>query len=93
MNVRQTLKTVGVVAALSLLLAACAHQPPASDDGPGFFLGVFHGFTVLPAFIFSFFFDVEIYAFPNDGWPYDAGFVLGILIALGGGAGAARRGY
>jgi hypothetical protein len=35
--------------------------------------------------------EVRIYAFPNSGWWYDLGFMLGLCAWPGGGATAASR--
>ncbi len=77
------------ICALSLLLASCATQPPASAfDPPGFFSGLIHGFLILFAFLASFFTDYRIYAYPNSGGWYDFGYLIGAAIFLGGGASA-----
>ena len=76
-----------------LLLASCAHEPiPEAYDPPGFFIGVWNGFTIFFALI-GHLFDgsIRIYAFPNSvGW-YDFGFFLGACISGGGGGSAASR--
>ncbi|RDJ94215.1 hypothetical protein B4Q13_16205 [Lacticaseibacillus rhamnosus] len=73
----------------ALILAACAHQPPVAygQDIPGFFYGLLHGF-IAPFSLIGSFFDASIraYAFPNTGWWYDLGFVMGIGGLAGGGA-------
>ena len=72
---------------LMLLVAGCAHQPPApGSDLPGFFLGLLQGYISLFSLIGSLFFDVRIYAFPNSGWWYDLGFVLGVMAFYGSGS-------
>jgi len=69
-----------------LLIAACAHQPaPPGADLPGFFLGLVQGYISLFSLIGSLFFDVRIYAYPNSGWWYDLGFVLGVMAFYGSG--------
>jgi hypothetical protein len=61
------------------LLVGCAYQPlNAASDPPGFFMGILHGAIAPFALIVGFFSDVRIYAFPNSGWWYDFGFMLGI---------------
>ena len=61
-----------------IILAGCAHQPPPTAlDPPGFLKGVLHGFIMLFSFVGSIFTDVRVYAFPNTGFFYDFGFVLG----------------
>jgi hypothetical protein len=71
---------------LALLVAGCAHQPPApGSDLPGFFLGLVQGYISLFSLIGGLFFDVRIYAFPNSGWWYDLGFVVGVMAFYGSG--------
>ena len=73
----------------SFYLLGCANQPINHYyDPPGFFLGFFHGCTILFSLIGSFFVDVRIYAFPNDGVLYDLGYFFGIITY---GAGFAAR--
>jgi hypothetical protein len=77
---------------LVLVATGCAHQPPpALPDPPGFFSGLLHGFLMLFSFIGSIFPDVRIYAFPNSGFGYDLGFLIGASSFLGGGARGVRR--
>jgi len=73
---------------LVLVLASCAQQPPPSGGAPlpGFLLGLLHGYISLFALIASLFFEVRIYAFPNNGFFYDLGFVLGALAFYGSGS-------
>jgi hypothetical protein len=48
-----------------------------------------HGFIVPVTFIISLFTDdVSVYEVANDGNRYDAGYVLGLVLVLGGGAGS-----
>ncbi len=77
----------------TLLLPGCAHQPGPLPiiDAPGFFSGLLHGFLVLFSLVGSIFADVRIYAFPNSGFWYDVGYVIGASAFLGGGARSARR--
>ncbi|HVW72221.1 MAG TPA: hypothetical protein VHC39_01170 [Rhizomicrobium sp.] len=62
--------------ALLLGLAGCATQP-AAHAGPGFFHGVLHGLIAPFSLLASLILPVRIYAFPNSGFGYDLGFVLG----------------
>jgi hypothetical protein len=64
-------------AAALIMLAGCATQPVAEPDHPAFLLGLFHGFIAIAALIGSLFFHIRVYAFPNSGFWYDAGFVIG----------------
>lgn len=66
----------------AVTLAACAHQPAPHGDAAGFLPGLFHGFTALLAVIGSLFLPVRPYAFPNDGFWYDAGFCLGFSASI-----------
>ena len=64
-----------------------AQQSPA-----GFFLGVWHGFIVVFSFIVSLFSDsVGVYEVHNTGWPYNLGYLFGIMMFFGGGGGAAGK--
>lgn|GEM_PF-5307347 len=64
------------------VLMGCATQNPAGPDHPGFLLGLFHGFTAMAALVGSLFFHIRIYAFPNSGFWYDAGFVTGFSASV-----------
>ena len=79
---------------LALALAACVATEASSairPDGPGFVLGVWHGFIFPVAFIVSLFTDqIAVYAVPNSGTWYDAGYFVGICF-LGVGARHSRR--
>ena len=80
-----------VLLALTLGCMSCAHQPrPDSFDPPGFFSGLLHGFIVVFSLTGSIFMDIRIYAFPNSGFFYDLGFLIGATAFLGG-AGASSR--
>lgn len=86
-----------LVAALPLLLAACARQVPSAvthtPDTPSFLLGLWHGFIFPAAWVLSLFMpDVAIYAVPNNGGWYDFGYFVGIVF-LGVGARSTRTVY
>ena len=73
-----------------LLLTSCASQPSnISGDGPGFFIGLWHGYIAIFSLIVGFFTDVRIYNFPNSGYWYDVGFVIGFFAFLGSAASSA----
>jgi hypothetical protein len=76
-----------------LFLVSCAHQPISEAYGPpGFFMGVWNGFTIFFALIGHLFDNsIRIYAFPNSGGWYDFGFFLGACIFGGGGGSAASH--
>jgi hypothetical protein len=90
---RGSLLRVALAVTLVLVVASgCAHQPPVLLQGqPGFFRGLWHGLIVFFSLVGSIFTDVRIYAYPNSGFWYDAGFFLGASIALGGSARASCR--
>ena len=73
------MKKILITTSLILLLASCAYQPTEmAYDPPGFFMGLIHGLISPFALIAGILSDVRIYAFPNSGWWYDFGFMLGI---------------
>ena len=90
---------VAAAVGATLLLSSCAAgaNPEAGtgQDPAGFWLGLWHGIIVLVTFVISLFSDnVSVYEVVNNGNWYDFGFVLGLLITLGGsggGAGARAR--
>jgi hypothetical protein len=87
---KRSVLRIGIVFVTAAALAACAHQPaPYADDAPGFFVGLWHGFSIVFSLIGSIFMDIRIYEFPNSGGGYDFGFVLGALVFLGSVAGGA----
>jgi hypothetical protein len=77
----------------ALMLVACATQPLAPRvSSPGFFLGLWHGFSAWFALVIHLFNpEVRVYAYPNAGGWYDFGFLLGLTIGAGGGGAAAKR--
>lgn len=82
-----------------LMLAGCAAGINASVDVPdidgksaGFWSGLWHGIITPVTFIISLFTDnVNVYEVFNTGNWYDFGFMFGICIIFGGGAGGAAR--
>jgi hypothetical protein len=92
----RTLLIILVALGVVVLLTSCA--PGANpgegtgEDEPGFWLGLWHGFIILVTFVISLFTDnVSVYEVVNDGNWYDFGFILGILISIGGSGGGASR--
>jgi hypothetical protein len=88
---RRTLALALLLASVALL-ASCAHQPSPVKmfNPPGFWSGLVHGFLILFSLIGSLFTDVRVYAFPNSGFWYDLGYLIGASAFLGSGGGAAR---
>jgi hypothetical protein len=87
-----------LLVALALLLTGCAAGPNelAGTGRPGeagFWLGLWHGVISPVTFVISLFSDrVALYEVVNNGGWYDAGFMLGVSCALGGGAGGSAAG-
>ena len=83
-----------ILATLALALTACIAKQSASavnPTAPGFLLGVWHGFIFPIAWIVSLFTDdIAVYAVPNNGGWYDAGYFVGICF-LGVGARSSKR--
>ncbi len=81
-----------------LTLTGCApgnvrwDQKVTPGNEAGFWAGIWHGLIIIITFIISLFTDrVGIYELNNNGWPYNLGFIIGLLISLGGGCKAAKR--
>ena len=89
---RTMLRALAVLTGAATLAAmGCATQPmPDAYRPPGFWLGLFHGFTILFSLVGSIFTDYRIYAFPNSGGWYDFGYALGAAMFLGGGGAGSR---
>lgn len=71
---------------LPVIICGCASQPHAVGgvDVPGFFTGLFHGLLILFSLLGGFFNDdIRVYAFPNSGWSYDLGYVIGVTLFVG----------
>ena len=84
--------SVLVVVLAALMLSACAAGPNEMvDTGPdpaGFWLGLWQGLISPITFLISLFTpEVNIYEVQNNGNWYDFGFMLGVVMAFGGGAG------
>ncbi len=69
-----------------VVVSGCAHQASGETyyDPPGFFSGIWHGMVSPLALFFSMFSDIRIYAFPNSGFFYDLGFMIGVGSLVGG---------
>jgi hypothetical protein len=77
-----------------LSVTACAHQPPAAGcSAPGFFSGLLHGFLILFSLVGSLFTEIRIYAYPNAGFFYDLGYVIGALAFLGGAGTGTKKAF
>ena len=74
-----------------LMLNGCAisHRQQHTIP-PGFFSGLIHGFLIILSLIGSIFMDIRIYAFPNSGFLYDHGYLIGVFFVIGGAISADR---
>jgi hypothetical protein len=73
-----------VFLSILVMLSSCATQMSHPEVlTPGFLLGLVHGLSTPFSFIYSWFADVRIYAYPNAGILYDAGYVTGLSVWSG----------
>lgn len=80
MSIRNFIASAGVM----MLVAGCGFATTGSQNHalPGFWLGVWHGLLAPWALLLRLFFDIAMYAYPNIGWLYDLGFLLGVSASL-----------
>ncbi|MBA6339726.1 hypothetical protein H4J59_01685 [Colwellia sp. MB02u-10] len=72
-------KSIYISLIVLFLITSCASQPISIDsNSPGFFIGLFHGFSIVFSLIGSLFTDIRIYASPNSGGWYDYGYFIGV---------------
>ena len=89
---------IGLLIIVLFSLAACAAGPnemagAEDEEGEvaGFWKGLWHGLIALITFTISLFSDnVNVYEVHNNGGWYNFGFILGLLISLGGGGNRTR---
>ncbi len=93
MSLRKGTFALIVVVIVLLILTGCApgdyrwDQDITPGSEAGFWAGIWHGLIIIITFIISLFTDkVGIYELNNTGWPYNLGFIIGLLISLGGGS-------
>ncbi len=80
---RKNIKFLLLLGFILFAIVSCAHQPePNAYAPPGFFSGIWHGFIIIFSFIASIFSEVRIYAFPNSGFWYDFGYLIGLFSLL-----------
>jgi hypothetical protein len=67
-----------------LLITGCGFATTgyAPVEVPGFFDGIWHGLLAPWTLILRIFMDIKMYAFPNSGWFYDLGFLIGVVFSL-----------
>jgi hypothetical protein len=88
MKFSKNFKWLAFVLIAVLMLTSCAAGNEKFDlDPAGFWMGLWHGLISLVTFIISLFnSEVTIYEVNNTGWPYNLGFILGVMIFFGGGS-------
>ncbi len=96
MSRRTLLLAVALGLALVLLSGCAGTNPLTGTPGrhgvAGFWSGLWHGMIVVISFVISLFnHHVRIYEVHNNGLWYDFGFLLGIMMSVGGAAGGRRR--
>lgn len=66
------------------VLAGCTFvgDTPVSSETPGFLMGLWHGLVAPYTLIIRWFIHIKMYAIVNSGFPYDLGFLIGILFSL-----------
>lgn len=71
------------VSVIPLSASAFVEAGQYSSYAPaGFFSGMWHGLLAPYSLVVRWFANVEMYAIPNTGWFYDAGFLVGIAGSL-----------
>jgi hypothetical protein len=71
------------MSAVLVALSGCAHQATTtSAKAPGFLTGYFHGLIAPLALVGQLFWNIRVYAVPNDGFWYDCGFLAGFASLL-----------
>jgi hypothetical protein len=66
-------------------LAGCGFvgaRPASVASTPGFFVGIWDGLIAPWTLLLRAFLDIRMYAVPNSGWWYDAGFLLGTTASV-----------
>ena len=91
MFARKKYLLLGLVLIITLVILSCApgnerwNQEINPGDDAGFWAGIWHGLIVVITFIISLFTKkVGIYEVSNTGWSYNLGYLIGLMISLGG---------
>ena len=82
---------IGLILAAAFMSLTCAPGNDRWDQEinpghkAGFWAGIWHGLLIIITFIISLFTrEVGLYEVSNTGWPYNLGFLIGLMISLGG---------
>lgn len=91
---------LGMALIVTLVILSCAPGNERWDQeinpghDAGFWAGIWHGLIVVITFIISLFTrEVGIYEVSNTGWSYNLGYLIGLMISLGGMFRQTRRKY
>jgi hypothetical protein len=74
-----------VLLVVSTAFAGCGFvgaRPASVASIPGFFVGIWDGLIAPWTLLLRAFINIQMYAVPNSGWWYDAGFLLGVTGSL-----------
>lgn len=82
---------LGLILLVGLMTLSCAPGNDRWDQEinpghtAGFWTGIWHGLIIVITFIISLFTnEVGLYEISNTGWSYNLGFLIGLMISLGG---------
>ncbi len=82
---------LGLILIVALISLSCAPGNARWDQEinpghmAGFWAGIWHGVIIIITFIVSLFTnEVGLYEISNTGWSYNLGFLIGLMISLGG---------
>jgi len=81
-------RTLPRILLISFLAGCFATVGDGLGESPGFLMGIWHGILAPWTLLIRIFLDIRMYAFPNSGWGYDAGFMVGVLFSPVGGLAA-----
>jgi len=80
----------GLILILAFASLSCAPGNDRWDQeinpghNAGFWAGIWHGLIIIITFIVSLFTtEVGIYEVSNTGWPYNLGFLIGLIVSVG----------
>lgn len=79
------LQKIVLLVLIIIVLTGCTFAGDSSaltDGTPGLLMGIWHGIIAPYTLIVRFFLEIKMYAVPNSGLGYDAGFLLGIIGAI-----------
>ena len=91
MIIKKRYLLLGLVIIIAFVVLSCAPGNERWDQeinpghDAGFWAGIWHGLIIVITFVISLFTrEVGIYEVSNTGWSYNLGFLIGLMISLGG---------